>query len=95
MREAYLEQSCCIHARKQGCFPVKLSDGITGVPDRLFLLPGGRLWLVEFKGKGGTLTPRQRLVHEQLAALGHVVDVVYNREQFTKLLALKLQADVD
>lgn len=94
MREAYLEHSCCIYASRLGCRPIKLSDGITGIPDRIFLLPGGRCWLVEFK-IGSELRPRQKLVHEQLAAIGHVVDVVYNREQFTKLLALKLQAVVD
>ena len=82
MKESYLEHSCCIYARSRWCHPIKLSDGITGVPDRMFLLPEGRCWLVEFKVPGGTLTPRQKLVHAQLAAIGHDVSVIYTTKQF-------------
>lgn len=46
----------------------------TGVPDRLVLLPGGRVHFVELKRpKGGTLSKRQDIVHGQLLAMGFKV----------------------
>jgi len=91
MREAYLEASCCAYARKRGCHAIKLAYGVTGIPDRLFLLPGGRFWLVEFKVPGATLSPRQRLVHGQLAAIGHDVAVISSTQHFRDAIDLLLR----
>jgi hypothetical protein len=47
-----------------------------GLPDRLVLLPGGRIELVELKTDTGVVSPKQRLVHSQAALLGTTVHVI-------------------
>ena len=47
-----------------------VSPGFTGVPDRVILLPGGRLVFVELKQPGKKERPRQRLVQGLLRELG-------------------------
>jgi hypothetical protein len=71
--ESALEARCCAYARRRGCTPIKLGGYVVGLPDRAFLLPGGRTWLVEFKGPRGQVTPRQKHEFEALALLGHPV----------------------
>lgn len=50
-----------------------VSPGYTGVPDRLILLPGGRVVFVETKQSGKKERPRQVLVHGVLRNLGFTV----------------------
>jgi len=75
-REAALEARCCALARRLGCTPIKLGGFVVGLPDRIFLLPGGRTWLVEFKAPGEPVTPRQKHEFNQLCELGHPVSVI-------------------
>ena len=86
MLEAAIEAGCCKYAVKRGCIPVKLQGGVTGTPDRLFLLPGGKTLLVEFKSPTGRLSPRQKLVHATYATRGHRVHVVRDTTAFKLLL---------
>ena len=86
MRESAIEAACCRYARRHGCKPVKLQAGETGMPDRLFLLPRGRLLLVEFKAPGEYLSPRQRLVCGALGDIGHPVFVIRSTDHFKGLL---------
>jgi hypothetical protein len=58
-----------------------------GIPDRLCLLPGGRVFFVETKAPGLTLRPRQAFVKRQLEALGFNVYVVNSEELVDGLLA--------
>lgn len=53
--------------------------GWSGVPDRLLLLPGGRVYFVETKRpKGGRLSALQRKWQEWLTALGFFCAVVWD-----------------
>lgn len=55
--------------------------GWSGVPDRIILLPGGRIAFVETKRpKGGKLSKLQEKWHEWLAGMGFLVWVVWNYE---------------
>lgn len=47
--------------------------GFTGVPDRLILLPGGRVVFAELKAPGKKERPRQLYVHGLLRRLGFTV----------------------
>lgn len=55
----------------------KLAPTVKGIPDRLVLLPGGEVHLVELKAADGTVSPAQRVWHDRAAALGTRVVVLY------------------
>jgi hypothetical protein len=56
------------------CLCLKFTcQGSTGWPDRMVLLPKGRVVFVEFKRPGGKLRPLQKERHRQLKELGHEV----------------------
>ena len=50
-----------------------VTPGFTGVPDRIILLPGGRVVFVETKAPGKVERPRQKLVQGILRRLGFTV----------------------
>ena len=53
-----------------------LSDYITGLPDRLCLLPGGKLIFVELKSTGKKPRRSQLYMHMLLRRLGFRVEVI-------------------
>ena len=55
--------------------------GIIGVPDRICLLPGGRLIFVELKKPRGTVKPWQARMHTRLRELGFRVEVLWSIQQ--------------
>ena len=57
-----------------------VSPGTSGVPDRIVLLPGGRILFVEVKDTGKKLGPMQILRKRQLETLGFEVRVIDSRE---------------
>ena len=60
--------------------------GWSGVPDRIVLLPRGRVVFVETKRpKGGELSELQKKWHEWLRALGFHVWVVWNDDDLLRL----------
>jgi hypothetical protein len=62
--------------------------GRRGFPDRLVILPGGRIHLVETKRPvGGRLLPHQISLHAIYKALGATVAVVRNSEDIDRLLS--------
>ena len=64
------------------------SPSFTGVPDRIVLMPGGRVWFVELKAPGKKIEKgsRQELVHEQLRGLGFDVKVISTPDQVQEFL---------
>ena len=52
--------------------------GWAGVPDRICLLPGGRIFFVEMKRPGGYTTSRQEWWRDRLTALGFNCFTVYD-----------------
>lgn len=63
-----------------------VSPGHTGVPDRIVIFPGGRVYFVEVKTKGGKLSARQTFVLRLLRAFGCNTDVVYSRDDVDDFL---------
>lgn len=77
MLEAQLEGRLRRGVRRLGGMSVKLIAAESGVPDRLVLLPGGRMFLVELKTETGALRPDQRVWHSRaLAKCGITVHIV-------------------
>lgn len=66
---------------RAGGMCVKLLPTVTGTPDRLVLLPGGRHYLVELKAPAGRLSEAQRYVHRYVVPKGHVVVVLSSRAE--------------
>lgn len=62
-----------------GRAPKFISPGWTGVPDRLVLLPGGRMCFAETKDRGKYPRANQRRAHEILRSLGFRVYVPKTR----------------
>ena len=58
-----------------GIFSVKMRGVERGWPDRMFLLPKGRVLWIEFKRPGGAVAAYQTLIHERLQHFEHVVQV--------------------
>lgn len=56
----------------------------TGMPDRIVLMPGGRIWFVELKDTGKKPTPRQEIVISWLRKLGFMVWVIDSQELLDK-----------
>jgi len=56
-----------------GLAPKFVSPGMDGMPDRLLLLPSGKIAFVETKATGKRLRPLQERRKKQLEALGFAV----------------------
>ena len=79
--EASLEQYFYKSVRqKLGGDLVKITTR-KGFPDRLVMLPGNRMFLVELKADGGSASPAQIYIHEKINALGIDVHVLEGRGQ--------------
>ena len=69
-----------------GLAPKFVSPGLDGVPDRLVLLPGGRIAFIELKAEGKMLRPLQVRRKKQLEALGFSVYCIDRPEQIGGIL---------
>ena len=87
MKEARIERALKKKSEALGGLALKfVSPGCDGVPDRILLLPGGRLAFVEVKAPGRRLRPIQERRKEQLEGLGFRVCVVDGVEQIQTIL---------
>lgn len=77
MRESAIERYLVKRVKEVGGRAYKfVSPGRRNVPDRIVVLPGGRLYFVEVKATAGTLRPGQARERARLGSLGFVVWVV-------------------
>ena len=87
MREKQIEQKLvrAVNARGGVC-PKLTCPGMDGMPDRLVLVPHGRIGFVEVKAPGEKPRPLQLRRHEQLRALGFQVYVLDSAEKVGDIL---------
>lgn len=71
---------------KLGGIAFKFLSTVTGLPDRICLLPGGRVFFVELKTTGKHPTPMQKVVHRKLQKLGFRVEVVSSSLEIDRLI---------
>ena len=82
MREKTIEQKFRAAVKAAGGLALKFaSPGFDGVPDRLALLPGGRVAFVEVKATGKKPRPLQLARHRLLRQLGFKVYVLDDESQ--------------
>ena len=87
MREKNIEQSLVKAVKKKGGLALKfVSPGLAGVPDRLVLLPNGRLGFIELKAPGKKLRVLQEKRKSQLEALGFFVFCLDNTEEIEVMI---------
>ena len=87
MREKTIEHKLVVATKNMGGIAVKfISPSIDGMPDRLVLLPHGRLAFVELKAPGKKPRPLQVKRKRQLEALGFKVYVIDGEEQIGGVL---------
>ena len=71
---------------KGGLAPKFVSPGFDGVPDRIVLLPHGRIAFIELKAKGRKMRPLQVRRKRQLESLGFSVYCIDDPEQIGGIL---------
>mgnify|MGYP000041625687 FL=1 len=87
MREKTIEQRLVKAVKNSGGIAPKLvSPGFDGMPDRLVLLPGGKIGFVEVKAPGKEPRPLQIARHRLLRRLGLKVYVLDDPEQIGGIL---------
>lgn len=87
MREKQIEQKLIRAVKAKGGLALKfVSPGFDGVPDRLILLPKGRIAFIELKAPGKKMRFLQLRRKGQLEALGFSVCCIDNPEQIGGIL---------
>lgn len=65
-----------------------VSPNMAGVPDRIVIMPGGRVYLVEVKAIDGKLSPVQKRRLAELERLGAKVYVLYGTEEVDQFMEM-------
>lgn len=74
--ETPVERALVAAVSARGGLAIKLAPTVRGLPDRLILLPNGRMHLIELKAPGERPRESQRMVHRHLDAMGHPVTTI-------------------
>lgn len=77
MREKIIEKKLVEAVKAEGGIcPKWVAPGFDGVPDRIVLMPDGRIGFVEVKAPGQKPRPLQRSRHKLLRVLGYKVFIL-------------------
>jgi hypothetical protein len=94
MRERTIEQKLVAEVKKLGGIcPKFISPGFDGMPDRLVLLPRGKMGFVEVKRKGIKPRPLQIARHRLLEGLGFKVFILDDEKEIHKIIENILGGD--
>lgn len=87
MLEKRIEKKFADTVKKSGGIALKIvSPSFAGIPDRLVLLPGGRMCFVELKSPGKKPRPLQLSRCNKLKKLGFQVYVIDRMEQIDEVM---------
>ena len=87
MREKELEQMLVSAVKNHdGICPKLVSPGYDGMPDRMAMLPEGRIGFVEVKAPGEKPRPLQTARHRMLRKLGFNVYVLDSPAQIERII---------
>ena len=85
--EKQIEKRLVAEVKKLGGAALKFtSPGTVGVPDRIVLLPNGRVRFVEVKRKGGVVSAAQKLWLGKLTAFGFKAVVLDDADEIGEVL---------
>ena len=87
MREKEIEKKLTLEAKKRGGRALKfISPGFDGMPDRIVLMPEGKIAFVEVKAPGKHPRPLQMARHKLLRSLGFKVFVLDDEKEIHKII---------
>ena len=87
MREKHIEQKLVKAVNESGGIcPKLISPGTDGMPDRMILMPEGRIGFVEVKVPGKKLGRLQAKRHRQIHRLGFKVFVLDDSEKIPEII---------
>ena len=87
MNEKLIERKLVAGVKKARGMAIKFtSPFFTGMPDRVVLLRNGEVRFAEIKTTGQQLSPRQKIVKEQLERMNIRVDVIDDEQSLSKFL---------
>lgn len=87
MKEQFLEKKLVKAVKENGGWALKfVSPGVSGVPDRLLLMPGGSAAFVEVKAPGKKPRPLQIAQMNRLKKLGFPVFVLDDADQIQTII---------
>ena len=87
MLERNVEKALVREVRKHGGIAPKLtSPGTAGMPDRIIILPGGKIAFVELKRPGQKPRPIQTRQMDRLTQLGCMVRTIDHPNQIQELI---------
>lgn len=90
--ESKIETDHADWLKKRGGLSIKLDvKSRVGVPDRLIVLPGGRIFFIEFKKLGEAPDPIQWDFHKRLARRGATVYTCDSLEEAQRVTGLEEQ----
>ncbi|MCM3761053.1 VRR-NUC domain-containing protein [Alkalihalobacillus oceani] len=94
MLEKYLEKKLVQAVKEIGGIAPKLTcPNFDGMPDRLVLLPKGKIAFVEVKAPGKRLRPLQEKRKRQLEKLGFLVFCLDEIEEIEKIMKALIGGD--
>lgn len=94
MSEKDIERQLVVMVKRAGGIAPKfVSPGFDGVPDRIVLMPGGRIGFVEVKAPGKKPRKLQIRRHVLLRHLGFPVFVLDNPDQIPGIIAALQRGD--
>lgn len=79
--ESAVERHLIKRVHEVGGMTAKITPVVAGIPDRLVILPGGKIRLVELKKPTGRLRPAQRAWIAKAAKRGVEVIVLWSSAQ--------------
>ncbi len=86
-KESSIERAVVRWATKHGISSIKMeSSSQVGLPDRLFLITGGKPLFIEFKAPTGKLSMIQTVTIKRLTDLKYNVHVVTSKEVAIQLI---------
>lgn len=86
MRESKIEKYLKDETEKLGGMCLKFTSSIRGVPDRIVLLPEGKIYFVELKNEQGRLSVPQKYLHKKFKRLGIHVYVPNSKAQVDRFI---------
>lgn len=86
MREKQIENKLSMAVKKRSGLCEKWNSGTAGWPDRIIIMPDGKIAFAELKAPGKKPRPLQMSRHKALMKLGFRVYVIDSTEQIGEIL---------